>query len=244
MAIVYFEAVNDSMKRVGLIAGDVKAIGTSSGATASEIFQANSEIQHGVDMMVQMWQEATNEVFSLALVPTLVATATIDLVTSQREYALPSDFERVAGVDANEQVVRAATSVRVIPEYPGGYLQMLADQPMATQWTGEPGYYAISPSNAATTMIRFDTDPTSSENGWYYYLPYERTISLTVTQATQTMPYSDTVTRALVPVVSEMFERHRKKEFDASVFRASLVRALTMANTHPPTRRYGVRRGR
>ena len=131
-----------------------------------------------------------------------------------------------------------------MPEYPGGYLQMLADQPNATDWTGEPLHYAISPSSAATTMLRVDREPTSNENGWYYYLPYERTISLTVTQATEAMPYSDTVTRSLVPVVSEVFERHRKKEFDANVFRASLVRALTMARTKPPTRRYGVRRGR
>jgi hypothetical protein len=244
MAIIYFEAVNETMKRVGLIAGDVGELGTSSGATASEIFQADSEKQHGVDMMIQMWQEATNEVFSLALVPKLVATATIDLASTTREYALPSDFERVAGIDANEQVMRSATSVRILPEYPGGYLQLLADQPNATDYTGEPLHYAISPSNAATTMLRVDREPTSNEDGWYYYLPYERTINLTVTQATEAMPYSDTVTRSLIPVVSEIFERHRKKEFDANVFRSSLVRALAMSNTKPPTRRYGQRRGR
>jgi len=243
MAIRYFEAVNDCMKRVGLIVGDVGEIGTGTGATASEIFYADSEIQHGVDMMIQMWQEVTNEVFSLSLAPRLVSTATIDLVTAQREYALPGDFERVAGWDRNEQVLRAATSISVLPEYPGGYLQMLADQPNATDYTGEPNFYAISPSNAATTMLRVDREPTSNENGWYYFLPYERTISLTATQAADTMPYSDTVTRALVPVVSEVFERHRKKEFDQNVFRSSLVRALTMVQTHPPKRRYGVRRG-
>jgi len=244
MAITYFEAVNDSMKRSGLIAGDVGEISTTTGATASEIFQANTEIQHGVDLMIQMWQETTNEVYSLSLVPKLVATATIDLVSGTREYALPSNFERVAGIDANEQVMRAATGVRVLPEYPGGYLQMLADQPNATDYTGEPMRYAISPANNATDMIRVDREPTDTEDGWYYYLPYERTISLTVTQATEAMPYSDTVTRSLVPVVSEMFERTRKKEFDPNIFRASLVRALTMSRTKPRGVRYGLRRGR
>ena len=98
MAIRYFEAVNDCMKRVGLIVGDVGEIGTGTGATASEIFYADSEIQHGVDMMIQMWQEVTNEVFSLSLAPRLVSTATIDLVTAQREYALPGDL--IAGARA------------------------------------------------------------------------------------------------------------------------------------------------
>jgi len=230
------------MKRVGLIQGDVDSISTTTGATASEVFQADSEIQHGVDMMLQMWQEATSELFSMALVPKLVATATIDLASTVREYALPEDFERVAGKDANEQVMRAATGVTVLRQYPGGYLQMLADQPNATDYTGEPLGYAISPSNAATTMLRVDREPTSNEDGWYYYLPYERTVSLTVTQATETMPYSDTVTRNLIPVVAEFYERTKKKEFDREIFRSSLVRALSMSRTHPARVRYGKRR--
>ncbi len=242
MAIIYFEAVNDVMRRVGLVVGDVSALSTTTNATASEIFNQDSQIQNGVDSIIQMWGEVTNEVYSLSLVPKLVATATIDLASGTREYALPSDFERVAGHDTNEQVMRSATNVRIIPQYPGGYLQMLADQPNATDYTGEPMHYAISPSNAATTMLRVDREPTDTEDGWYYYLPYERTITLTVTQATQTMPYSDTVTRSLVPVVAEMFERHRKKESDPQMLRASLVRALNMARTHPAPIRYGRRR--
>jgi hypothetical protein len=244
MAIVFFEAVNSSLKRAGVVVGDVTAMSTTTNATASEIFNADSEIQQAVDQNLQMWQEITDEVFSLSLAPTLVATATIDLVSGQREYALPSNFISVAGHDRNEQVMRAATSVRVLPQYPGGYLQMLADQPLATQWAGEPCAYAISVSNAATTMLRVDRDPTDSEDGWYYYLPYERNTELTVTMATQTMPYNDVVTRSLVPVVAEMFERHRKNEFDAGIMRSSLVRALGRSRTQPAPIRYGNRRGR
>lgn len=240
------ECVNGSLKRAGIVAGDSGELGTGTSTatafqyTASGIFTSRSDIQHSVDLMLQMWQEATSEIYSLNLTPNLLATATITLVTNTREYALPSDFERIAGETYEVRVMRAATEAITLREYPGGYLQMLADQPVATDWTGQPVAWAISPRNE---QIRIDRSPTTNENGAVYNLAYERRVELTSTMATATMPYSDTVCRALIPVVAEIYNSTKKDKFDAGIFRSSLIRALNFANKSQDRTRWGTRRG-
>src|SRR3990167_5391128 len=202
MPLAFLDVVNATLKRVGVIAGDSGELSTSTSTatsgqyTASGIFTSRSDIQHSVDLVLQMWQEATSELYSLNLVPNLLATATISLVTGTREYALPGDFERVAGTHDGVRMLRASTQSYVIPQYPGGYLQMLVDQPVASDWTGAPTAWAISPRNE---QLRLDREPTSDENGQTYNLAYERRVELTSTMASATMPFSDTVCWALIP---------------------------------------------
>ena len=246
MPMLFMECVNGSLKRAGIVAGDSAELGTGTSTatafqyTASGVFSARSDIQHSVDLMLQMWQEVTSEIYSMNLVPNLLATATITLVTNTREYALPSDFERVAGETYESRVMRSATQAVTLGEYPGGYLKMLADQPVATDWTGQPNAWAISPRDEA---LRIDRSPTSDENGTVYNLAYERRVELTSTMATATMPYSDTVCRSLIPVVAELYNSAKKDKFDAGVFRSSLVRAFNFANKGQDRTRWGVRRG-
>ena len=242
MAILFLDAVNDTLARVGVVKGDAGALVTTTGATASEIFQSRSDIQHSVDLVLQMWREAAQELYSMNLAPTLLATKTIPLEEGVREYTLPDRFERIAGNTAAERVLRGVTTGVVYGEYPGGYLKMLADQPRATDFTGDPGRWAINPGNAATTLIRFEFEATAENAGDIYHIAFERRIDLTVTMATETMPFSDTVSFALVPVVAEFYERTKKNEFDAAIFRSSLARAARMGRRNQPGETWGKRR--
>jgi hypothetical protein len=241
---VFLTAVNDTLKRVGLIAGDLQNLVTSTitstatGLTATEAFNSQSQIQHHVDLMVQLWREGVNELFSHGLLAKEAATGSVTLITNQREYALATDFERFAGPMA---AMRAATDVQVLFEYPGGYHQMLIDQPLATQWTGEPQSFALSP---ADDKVRMDRDPTSAENGSIYYYLYEKTIALTSTMATTALPFSEETYISMVPYIAQWFERARKTDFDEEQFKAGLARAVKAARRLQPNARYGARKWR
>lgn len=245
MPLTVVEVVNAVLKRTGIVAGDSSELGsgtstaTGSQYAASTIFTSRSDIQHSVDLTMQMLQEAVAELYSMSLIPNALSTATISLVTGTREYALPSDFERLAGEKASVRVMRAATQSQVLGEYPGGYLQMLADQPVASDWTGGPNAFAISPRNE---QLRVDRQPTSVENGTTYNLAYERRVEITSTMASATMPFSDNVCWALIPAIAEYYNNTKNKQFDAGIFRASLIRAFNYANKSRPKAKWGTGR--
>lgn len=241
MAVVFLQAVNASLKRARVIQGDAGELATSTvtstatGLVATGAF-TDSGRQTQIDLMLQMWNEAIHEVFSVGLFAQEAATATMTLVTAQREYDLPSDFERMAGDDYKSRVLRGATTGFVLPEYPGGYARMLSDQNFATQWTGEPQAWALSPVGNA---IRLDREPTSDQNGDTYNYLYEKRITFTSTMATETLPFSDTVADALVPVVAEGWNRVYKKEFDVGIFSISIRRAVEHLTQNQRRKRYG-----
>lgn len=244
MPLLYVDCVNATLKRIGVIGGESAELSTGTttatgtGYTASTVFTSRSDIQHSVDLVLQMWQEAANELYAHNLIPNLLATATIIVTaTDGREYAMPSDFERIAGEEHSMRVLRAATENLVLYEYPGGYLQMLADQPVASDYIGDANAWAISPRNEA---IRLDRTPTAS--GMVYNIAYERRVDLTSTMATATMPFSDTVCRSLIPAVAEYYNRSKKKEFEPRIFRSAMVRAFVYANKSQDRTRWGMRR--
>lgn len=231
MTITFLQAINATLKRTRVIQGDAGELTTFT----------DSGRQVQVDLAIQVWQEAAHELFGLGLLPNEAATATIGLVTAQREYSMPSDFERIAGESREERVFRGATTNLILTEYPGGYARMLVDQPNATDFTGDPLHWAISPVDG--TKIRFDREPTADQNGDTYNMLYEKRIALTATMATETLPFSDTVADALVPVVAEGWNRIQKKEFDSGLFRTSISRAARMVTRNQPRVRYGFRSG-
>ncbi len=246
MAIVFLQAVNASLKRVRVIQGDAGELATSTvtttatGAVATDAF-VDSGRQTQIDLMIQVWQEAQNQLFSLGLLPNEAATATMILVTAQREYPMPTDFERFAGKSREERVFRGATTHLILTEYSGGYARMLRDQPNATDYTGDPQHWAISPVDG--TQVRIDREPTADQNGDTYNIIYEKRLSLTATMATETLPFSDTVADALVPVVAEGWNRVMKKEFDSGLFRSSVSLAARTVTRNQSRVRYGFRRG-
>lgn len=231
MAILFLQAINATLKRTRVIQGDAGELTTFT----------DSGRQVQIDLAIQVWQEAIQELFGLGLLPNEAATATIDLVTAQREYSMPSDFERIAGKSHEERVFRGATTNLILTEYPGGYARMLRDQPNATDFAGDPQHWAISPVDG--TKIRFDREFTADQNGDRYNILYEKRIALTATMATETLPVSDTVADALVPVVAEGWNAIHKDKFNSGLFRTSIARAARMVTRNQPRVRYGFRNG-
>ena len=239
MPLVFLDAVNETLKRVGVIQGDAGELVTGTG-TDDEF--TDSARQTDIDLAIQIWQESMHELLSLGLFANEASTATITLVAGQREYTLAADavFERFAGKTEDTRVLRGATTGLIVTQYPGGYDQMLVDQPVATDYTGDPGRYAISPVNGD---IRLDAEPTADNAGDTYNALIETVQSLTSTMATDAFLWTDTVTNALIPVVAETWTRHMKQEFDAEQFRRSLTRAASIARKDQRRTRWGVRRG-
>lgn len=250
MAITFLQAVNSTLKRVREIQGDAGELATDTTSTATGYTPTgpftDSARQNQIDIMLQVWNEALAEIKRRNNIAPALSTATLTLVTAQREYSMPSDFERFAGDSKEQRAFRGATHQWLIYEKPGGYMQLLAEQPgLASQWQGEANYYAISPVTLRT--IRLDMEPPAALSGWTYNAMYEVRIARTSTMATDTMPYTDTVIDALVPVVAQGWERVWKKEFDAGLFQTSISRALELAGQHKartsygymPPRRYG-----
>ena len=241
MAVVFLDAVNKTLKRVGSIQGDAGELGTSTVSTATGFTPPNpfddSQRQHTVDLVIQGWQEAAHEIFDLGLLPNEAASATIFLEVGVREYDLPANFEKVAGDDYDQRVWRGATRESRLFEYPGGYAQMLSDQLLPTSYAGDPLHWAISPVDGL--KARVDREPTATDT---YNFLYEKRIALTATMATETMPFSDSVVDNLVPVVGEFAHRQLNSEFDAALFRTSLSRAVSFTTKNQPRKRYGNRR--
>lgn len=242
MAYTILNAMNATLRRVGVIQGDTDVLATSTvtstatGLTATEAFTI-SAIQRQVDVALQLWNEVLHEAYSYGLFPNIASTATISLVTDTREYALPSDFENTAGETEAARVMRGATTGLTLTEYPGGYAQMLADQVVATDWTGDPQHYAISPRNG---QLRVDRHPTSDQNGDVYNLLYEKRIGFTSTQATEGFPCSDSAVDSFVPVIANAYERVMKDDFDPAIFQASFTRAMNFLTRVQHKDRWGI----
>lgn len=220
MAKTFLTATNDVLKRAGIIAG-------SSGELSS--FTDTSRQRH-IDKVIQIWNEVVHELYSLGVFQGEVATGTITLATSTREYALPSDFEQMSG-DTYRTRKLVNTDNYTMHEYPGGYVAMFADQPDPSDFTGRPQFWAI---NEANDTIRVDSTPTSDENGDVYSFLYDKTITLSTT--TDTFPFTDTVVVALTPVVAEIF---MIKEENPTISRPSFLRALRIASQKNADKEWG-----
>ena len=245
--VTFLDFINACLKRVQVIQGDAGELATSTvtstatGLIATGAFE-DSARQTQIDVMIQVANEAMHEVFSLGLFSQELSTATITLVTAQREYSLPANFERIAGRTEEERVMRAATYQRTVGKYPGGYLKMLADQAgLASTWQGQPNAYAISPNDGA---LRLDREPTTTENGQVWYLPYDKRIARTTSMATETLPFSDTVADSLVAVCAEGWSRVFKKDFEPALFQAGIVRSLEYLMQDQRRETYGPRLSR
>jgi len=193
----------------------------SSGALAS---LTDSPRQVFIDTAIAAWNEVIDELYSLSELPKpkQLAENTITLVTNDRDYALQSNVIQVFFPFQDE------TNGRYIYEYPGGYLQLVHDQPFPANETGLPQYGAISPEDGE---LYLDKKPTSAENGLVYKYRYNK--DLIMDEAADVFPFNDMVYRALVDCVSEKWKLEHKREFDSSLFNRSLGRACRMLSQTP-----------
>ena len=199
-------AVNETFKRVQLIQGDSGLLTTLTDS-ARQIY---------IDSAVQLWNEAIDELYTTAEVPhpNELAESTITLVTSTRAYVLNASLIQLRFPLLDE------TNGRFIEEYPGGYMQLVIDQPFPANETGLANFAVIRPTDG---YLYLDKIPTSVENGLVYKYRYDKTLELTA--AASTVPFNDTVFRAMVPAVAELWKRNHQRDFDSAMYRASVGRA-------------------
>lgn len=248
MALFFLDAVNATLKRSRVIQGDIQnlttstaSVSTATGLVIADTAFTRSSIQSQIDIMLQCWNDGIREVYSLGMFTPEVSTATFILVTAQREYSLPTDFEQMAGRKYETRVIRMATRFYEFTEYVGGYDKLMADQPgFASIWQGIPIWWALSPANST---IRLDREPTSLENGFTCNYLYNKRMNRSSTMATETMPFSDTTTEALYPAITQHWERVFKKEYDEQEFRKNISQGLEFMTFTQARQRYGPRVG-
>lgn len=206
--------LNAVFKRVGLIAGDSQELATLT----------DSARQHDVDIVVQAWNEAISELFTVSSrpLPKEQAESTITLATGDRSYALAADLVQMRWPLIDK------TNNQYITQFPGGYNAILILDPEQDD-TGLPHWAAISPVDGE---LYLDRAPTSVENGRVYTYQYDK--DLTMDAAADVMPFSDAVYNALIPAVAEIWKRDRRKEVDGTYMNISIGRAARLLTQNQP----------
>lgn len=215
MAKTLLQGVNDLLKRVQIISGD-------SGDLAS---LTDSGRQVFIDLAVQVWNEAVEQLYSISdqPFPQELAENTITLATSDRDYALQTDLVQLHFPLIDE------TNGAYILEQPGGYLAIVNTQLFPANYTGLPTYAAIRPTDG---QLYLDRIPTSAENGKVYKYRYDKDVSLSL--AADTFPFSDAVYRALMPVAAELWRLFQENKSFQGVSKLSFGRAARfLTNTQP-----------
>jgi hypothetical protein len=164
---------------------------------------------------VQVVNEGIDELYSTAEVslPNEQGSSSITLVAGTRAYSLASDVVQLLWPLVDR------TNSQIIEEFPGGYNALLTHD-LEQDDTGLPHYAVIRPTDG---LLHLDVAPTSVEAGRIYTYQYDKNLALTL--AASTVPFSDAVFRAMVPVWVQLFKRERRNEFDSELFRASIGRA-------------------
>lgn len=219
MAKTLLESVNEILKRTGIIAGDA-------GALAS---LTDSQRQNWIDIAVQVVNEGIDELYTATgrAKPNEQAEGTITLVAGDRDYALASAMVQIRWPMIDR------TNNQYLSEYPGGYNQMLVDDPEQDD-TGLPHWGAIRPTDGE---LHLDRAPTSAEAGRVYRYQYDKDLALSL--AADTVPFKDITFRAMVPAWVQLWKREARNEFDDGLFTASIGRAARTVTQVQPRTHYG-----
>ena len=211
MAKTLLNGCNEVLKRASLIQGDSGVLTTLTDS-GRQIF---------IDTAVQVWNEAIEDLYETVgqTKPNALAEDTITLTTGTRNYTLASDLNELYYPFIDE------TNGNFIVKYPGGYLEMVSNQLVPANYTGQPLQGCIRPTDGAFYV---DLAPTSSENGRVYKYRYLSDFS--VAAAADTFPFKDVVFRALVPAVTELFNRARKNSFDGGIYKKGIGTAARYLN--------------
>lgn len=189
--------------------------------------------QSWIDIAVQQWNEAVDQIYSETGVPRPMNLAE-DVITLQedlREYFLADDLVRLHWPMIDE------TNGRYITEHPGGYMGMVNSQINPSSYTGLPLTAAIRPTDGA---LYLDRSPSVNEDGYAYKYRYDRDTVLEIAQ--DEFPFTDAVFRAMVPVVAQLWTRQQKgaSAFDRAVYTQSYGRACRLLRTEQPRMSYRV----
>jgi len=205
VAKTLLDGVNEVLKRVGVIAGDAGTLATLT----------DSARQVAIDTARQVINEGIDELYSTTARahPREQAESNLTLSDGQRAYRLQEDLVQIRWpfIDkANNQF---------LGEYPGGYNQMLIDDPEQDD-TGLPHFAALRPTDG---RLHLDRTPGAQEAGRTYTYQYDRDLELTAVD--DCVPFADAAFRAMVPAWVQLWKREMRNEFDVELFTASLGRA-------------------
>lgn len=133
-----------------------------------------------------------------------------------RAYTMASDLVRLRWPLIDK------TNNQFITEYPGGYNAELIGDPEQDD-TGLPHWGAIRPTDG---KLYLDRAPTSVEAGRVYTYQYDK--SLLMTTAAATVPFSDDVFFAMVPMWVQLWKREARNEFDGILYKAAFSLACSL----------------
>lgn len=132
-----------------------------------------------------------------------------------RQYSLPSDLVQIVWPLHDED------NGQWISEYPGGYQALRTAQNYPDNYTGQPFRGAIHPEEGD---LYLDRVPTSDIAGRVYQLQYTK--DLTLSRATDVLPFNDTVYRAMVPVVTELYRYNQNNRINNGILSLNYGRAI------------------
>lgn len=215
--------INELLKRTGEISGDAQELTTL----------IDSARQHKIDVAVQVYNELIDELYEASNVshPTeLDENTNITLVTSDRDYTLPTDLVQIRWPLIDQ------TNGRYLAEYPGGYDQLIIDQPIPENFTGLATHAAIRSTDG---LLYLDRLPTANETGLIYKLFYDKDLSLSL--ATDTFPFTDAVFRAVMPAAANMLRwstQNDDKPLNRALFRSQIGRAARLLSRQQTRERW------
>lgn len=214
MAKTLLNAVNEILKRTSIIAGDANAL-TSLTDSARQV---------DIDQAVQVINELTDQLYTVSEIPypNVQSSSTITLATGTRAYQLASDLVRLRWPLIDK------TNTQFIFEYIGGYNKLLEFDPEQDD-TGLPYFAAIRPTDG---YLHMDRAPTAAENGNIYTYQYDK--DTVMSSASDTVPFSDIVFRAMVPAWVQLWKRERRGEFDGDLFKAAFGEAAGLLTQAAP----------
>lgn len=214
MAKTLIDGLNEVLKRVGVIAGDAGELSTLTDGSR----------QRAIDLGVQAWNEAIEELFSASErpLPNEQAESTITLVAGDRDYALASDLVQLRWPFIDK------TNNQYLTEYGPGYNGLLILDREQDD-TGLPHWGAIRPTDG---QLFLDRAPTSVEAGRVYTYQYDKDVSLDA--AADVMPFTDATFRAMVPAVVQVWKREMRNEFDGELYQISIGRASRFLTQSQP----------
>ncbi len=223
------DGVNEVLKRVHIV------------STTNPLFSlTNGGKQTFIDLAVQTWNEAVDQLYSKSRVmkPLSGAESQITLVLGIRDYPLAADLVQIRWPFHDE------TEGRYIYEFEGGYEELRHLQTQPDNYTGQPIMGAINP---ITGQVYLDRVPTSSEVGDVYQYFYLKDTGMEL--ETDTMPFGDAVFRSMVPVVSEMWKMEQTPTGSSvqtstreATLKKSMGRAIRLVKQQPSNPTYIKRR--
>lgn len=219
MAKTLLNGVNDVLYRLGYV--------SSTGALAS---LTDTGKQLFIDQAVQAWNQTIRRLYMKAQqpLPNAVGSTTLTLATGDRDYDLGlTDMSRIIWPIVDED------NDYFIREYPGGWMALYQDKPLATDWEGRAEYAAIRPTDG---QLLLEYTPTADENGLTYTVYYEKDLLMTL--AADTVPFNDGTYQDLIPAVAEQLKQIRNMSPDFGIYRISMADAAKSLTQNYPRDRY------